>query len=292
MRRTRLILFLAIASSSAAAQSDADRALRSLADAERAFAQTTVKEGFRDGFIKFFAEDGIGFSPHPQRTKEVLSKQPPATGPRTLIFNWAPMLGDISAAGDLGYTTGPVLFTPQGANAKPPWHGMYFSVWQKQSDGSWKVVVDMGVDTPQAVAPIETGFSRAGRSNVIAPERSKALGGPDYLIVDRELSDAIAKNGVVRGYLQFLADGFRFHRNGIMPVTTKEGLASYFQTTGKTFAYETIGGKVAVSADLAFTYGSVSEASTVVGYYVHVWQKDKKARWRLVADVLNGLERN
>src|SRR6185436_17865805 len=80
-----------------------DRALEELAAAERAFAAETVKVGFRDGFIKYFADDGIGFGPEPQRTKEVLQKRPAQTGPRTLMFNWQPMFGDISQAGDLGY---------------------------------------------------------------------------------------------------------------------------------------------------------------------------------------------
>src|SRR5688572_26481650 len=65
--------------------------LEHLANAERAFAAETVKVGFRDGFIKYFADDGIGFGPHPERTREKLLKLPPATGPRRVIFNWAPM---------------------------------------------------------------------------------------------------------------------------------------------------------------------------------------------------------
>ena len=131
-----------------------DKRLGELADTERAFAAATVKEGFRDGFIKFFADNGIGFGPHPERTREKLLKSPPPTGPRKVVFNWAPMFGDISEAGDLGYTTGPVIFIDTGENPRPPRHGIDFSVWQKRADGTWKVVVDMGVDTPQAIAPI------------------------------------------------------------------------------------------------------------------------------------------
>ncbi|MEO6655304.1 MAG: hypothetical protein ABIO36_04415, partial [Pyrinomonadaceae bacterium] len=38
-----------------------DKDIQDLAATERAFSATAVKEGFRDSFIKFFADDGIGF---------------------------------------------------------------------------------------------------------------------------------------------------------------------------------------------------------------------------------------
>jgi ketosteroid isomerase-like protein len=268
-----------------------DLQLKDLADAERAFAATTVKEGFREGFIKFFADDGIGFSPHPQRTRSELMKSPPATGPRKVIFNWQPVIGDISIAGDLGYTTGPVLFTDITANPKPPWHGMYFSVWQKQADGTWKVAVDMGVDMPQAVAAIDAAFTPVPRANAISQSDAGKLKGPDYLAIDAEFSSEIEKKGMAKAYDLYLSPEFRVHRNGNMPITTKETLDAFFEKDEKKLEYKTIGGKIAASRDLSFTYGSVSESSKLTGYYVHVWRKDKQARWRLVADVLNGLER-
>lgn len=261
--------------------------LEELANAEREFAATTVQEGFRDGFIKFFADDGIGFGPHPQRTRSELSKSPAATGPRRVIFNWAPMFGDISTDGDLGYTTGPVLYTDVSANPRPPRHGMYFSVWQKQTDGSWKVVVDMGIDTPQAVAAIDTRFVAAGpvkKSNV------RASTGDDYRQLDQALSNSIAKTSPARAYRSWLGDEFRVHRKGIMPVTDRKDLDSLIHTPAR---FELIDGKIASSHDLAFTYGKYvstdAAKSDENGYYVHVWRRATNGKWRLVAEVQNPL---
>jgi hypothetical protein len=217
------------------------RDLLELAAAERAFAAETVKVGFRDGFIKYFADDGIGFGPHPERTKEVLQKRPASTGPRTVVFNWAPMLGHVSQAGDLGYTTGPILFTDLGANPKPPWHGIYFSVWQKQADGTWKVAIDMGVDTPEAVAPINTGFSPAvafesGRP----PNPMRGTPEDDFRRLDSNLSDSIAKRSPADGYGSFLNRLFRVHRKGMMPITDIKHLNAVLSQT----KFEFIDGKV------------------------------------------------
>jgi len=255
-----------------------NRDLQELAAAERAFAAETVKVGFRDGFIKYFADDGIGFGPHPQRTKEVLQSRPAPTGPRTLVFNWQPLFGDISQAGDLGYTTGPVLYTDLSPNPKTPWHGMYFSVWQKQPDGTWKVAVDMGVDVPKAVAPIDTQF---------VPARSVAsrVSTDDFQKLDDLFSDLISKTNVRKVYSSVLGDQFRIHRKNLMPITDKAGLGEL--STWPTH-FEFIDGKIARSKDLAFTYGKYT-APDETGYYVHVWRVDNSGRWRLVVDVQNPL---
>jgi len=269
-----------------------ERLLLELAAAERTFAATTVKEGFRDGFIKFFADDGIGFGPHPERTREKLMKSPPASGPRTVIFNWSPRFGDLSAAGDLGYTTGPLIFTDTTENPKPARHGTYFSVWQKQTDGSWKVVVDMGVDTPNAVAPIATGFSPAGPVYLRRVENPKEFSKDDLRQLEASFSELIATSGIVAAYEKQLDMQFRIHRKGLMPVTDRSGLAGLLNGTAR---FDFLDGKIAKSNDLAYAYGKYSGnaagSEAILGYYVHVWRLDAAGQWRLVADVLNLLDK-
>lgn len=260
--------------------------LLDLADAERTFAAETVKVGFRDGFIKFFAEDGIGFGPHPQRTREALLKSPPATGPRKVIFDWAPMFGDISAAGDLGYTTGPVLYTPQGPEAKPPFHGIYFSMWQKQTDGSWRVAIDMGVNTPEAVAGLDTKFASA--AHVTRSADSRRSDAEDYRHLDRNFGSSIARTSPIKAYNSRLDKEFRIHRAGLMPITDRKDLSSVIRQT----RFEFIDGKIASSNDLAFTYGkyaTVNEPKEQTGYYVHVWRRNGSGEWKLVADIQNAI---
>jgi ketosteroid isomerase-like protein len=282
MRLAALVLAIAVGSSG----QKVDKDLAELANTERAFSAETVKVGFRDGFIKFFADDGIGFGPHPERTKEVLQKRPTPTGPRTLIFQWAPMFGDISAAGDLGYTTGPVLYTDVSAKPKPPRHGMYFSVWGKQADGSWKVVVDMGISVPHAVARIDTEFTAA---NKVVRGNARPPTVDNYRQLDGALWDSIAKRNPSKGYRSWLDAQFRIHRNGMMPATDAKMLQPGMIAQTK---FEFIDGKIARSNDLAFTYGKYSTVDEPVeesGYYVHVWRRDGTGKWKLVADVQNPL---
>jgi ketosteroid isomerase-like protein len=60
-------------------------------------------------------------------------------------LTWVPVGADISAAGDLGYTYGTFEFRSKDKDGKPVVeHGKYTSIWKKQKDRSWKVVLDMG----------------------------------------------------------------------------------------------------------------------------------------------------
>jgi ketosteroid isomerase-like protein len=60
-------------------------------------------------------------------------------------LTWTPVGADISSSGDLGYTYGTFEFHSKDKDGKPTVdHGKYTSIWKKQSNGSWKVVLDMG----------------------------------------------------------------------------------------------------------------------------------------------------
>jgi hypothetical protein len=125
-------------------------AQQQLFDTERAFVRAAAEKGFRDSFYEYFAEDGIAFNPHPFRVRVSLAGQP--STPPPMGADWAPVWGDIAAAGDLGWNTGPLLYP--GRDGKPDRHGLFFSVWKRQADGSYRVVLDIGSDTPAAVVPI------------------------------------------------------------------------------------------------------------------------------------------
>ena len=53
-------------------------------------------------------------------------------------FSWKPTEVEVLTSGTLGYTSGPV-FDPNGNRI-----GTFNSVWQRQPDGSWKIVFDKG----------------------------------------------------------------------------------------------------------------------------------------------------
>ena len=53
-------------------------------------------------------------------------------------FSWKPTEVEVLTSGTLGYTSGPV-YDPKGTRV-----GTFNSVWQRQQDGSWKIIFDKG----------------------------------------------------------------------------------------------------------------------------------------------------
>lgn len=261
--------------------------------AERAFAKLAVERGVRASFIAYFADDGIGFAPHPYKVKEVLSSRPAPTARSPIVLNWAPIFGDIAQAGDLGWNTGPTLFEDTSPEKRPTQHGMFFSVWKKQSDGNWRVLLDLGISTPAAVAPLNAPFravhqaSNKRRAAQVNVEHEIA----ELLKVEREFL-AEAKAGSVRqSYKSHLSDDARVHRPDVMPVVGKDALGAWLAQQTMTLSGEPIKAEVARSGDLGYAYGSyeLGGVKPEKGYYARVWKRDAKEQWRIVMDVVNPL---
>jgi ketosteroid isomerase-like protein len=82
---------------------------------------------------------------------------PIATGPQAIralfagfyampgmSIHWQPTKVEAARSGDLAYSAGTYELTFNDPKGKPVTdHGKYATVWRKQADGSWKVVVDV-----------------------------------------------------------------------------------------------------------------------------------------------------
>lgn len=59
-------------------------------------------------------------------------------------LEWHPDQIAVARSGELGYTSGTYTWTFKDASGKPASDkGKYLTVWKKQRDGSWKVLLDM-----------------------------------------------------------------------------------------------------------------------------------------------------
>lgn len=118
-----------------------------LVQLEAAFAHEAAQHG-HDAFLIYFAEDGVELDDGGGIiSKEEMRKQPP--WPEGTSLTWTPVHADMASSGDLGYTYGNYIFKHKDKSGKLiSDYGKYTSIWKKQKDGSWKVVVDMGNSSP------------------------------------------------------------------------------------------------------------------------------------------------
>ncbi len=274
--------------------------LEAMVETERAFARTCVEKGFAASFYEFFGEEGIAFSPHPARFRDGYKSPPPPAADRQIIFNWWPVYGDVAQSGDLGYNTGPVLFSDLTSQKRPARHGVFFSVWKKQADDAWRVAVDMGADVPvvensaQRIWP----YVRAPQHAIGKFARKEpAAARSELMAQEGEFLKAATHHGYRDGYLAYLAEYARIHRPGIHPIVGKVSAGEYLGGLRVSLAaWEAMDGGVAASGELGYTYGRYelkpSEASTAKaekGYYTRVWKRDQAGAWKIVADVASPL---
>jgi ketosteroid isomerase-like protein len=128
--------------SASAPQATADT-LRQL---EAEFMKATAERGSQ-GYISYYADDAVEVPNNDAiiQGKVNIAKTMEFLDDKNNHLTWTPVGADISASGDMGYTYGTYEFTSSDRNSKPVVdHGKYTSIWKKQKDGSWKVVLDMG----------------------------------------------------------------------------------------------------------------------------------------------------
>jgi uncharacterized protein (TIGR02246 family) len=110
-------------------------------------------------FLAFWAEDAAIFPPgEPVVTgkEKILAEWAPILTDPGVSLTWSPQTVEVSSSGDLGYTYGTSLWTGKGADGQPARrNSKYVTIWRKEPDGKWRVVVDLGTpsDPPASVKP-------------------------------------------------------------------------------------------------------------------------------------------
>lgn len=258
-------------------------ALATMADTERAFSRRASETTPRDAFIEFFADESVNFQPDPGPARERLRQQP-APPPGRPAFTWEPRTGDVAASGDLGYLTGPVKYPQADGRVR---HGCYFSVWKKQADGTFRVVLDIGIQPPGEV-PFAPGFVRAP-ARAASRAASRAEAESSLLEADRAFSSAIAREGAAAAFRAVMHPQGRLHRNGALPMTSRDEAATWLEANVRAMTSEPVKSETGASGDLGYTWGKVTltgaEGKPVNGYYVRVWTLGAGDRWQLVADI-------
>jgi ketosteroid isomerase-like protein len=267
------------------AQEQIPAELVAMADTERAFAKAATIKGWRNAFLEFFADDAIAFAPEVALAKDRLRKQPD-TPFSVFELVWEPRTGDVASSGDLGWLTGPSTSINHKLPDKKPRYGCYLSVWRKQPDGTWRVFIDVGADSPEPV-PFAPGFNRialksryAGRDD---PAKAKQL----LAAADAELNAQMMTVGVPKAFAATMTPASRLHRPGHVPIVGSDAIQAWLAQHSSSGTAGQKDASSSAAGDFGFTHGTFeTRAPTAVkGVYVRLWSRDAAGTWWLVVDV-------
>jgi len=267
----------------------ADRAawLDEVVQTERAFAALATDSTVQQAFATFLAHDAILFRPGPVLGSDALSSQPM---PADLALLWQPAFADVSAAGDLGFTTGPWRSGRRGTHPDSlRGAGQYVTVWRRTPDG-FRFVLDIGISHEPRHADGPADVVRAAASPLpgSGPASDPGLARDALLIADQDLGQALA-DGDPAAYRSYATADVRVLRNGNAPGSGPDALIA----AAPPFAIESApdGVGVAVSADLGYTYGQVRARGNAepapTGYYLRIWRRQDDGSWKLTLDLVS-----
>ena len=254
-------------------------------EAERAFAARALVIGWKQAFLEYFAPDALGFREgQVGLARDQIAKIPDP--PPDLQLMWEPRFGDISYSGDLGYLTGPVQNVRPSREGGRPRHSNYTSIWKRQRDGSFKVVMDVGIDTPGPVT-FAPGFTRAPQKNRFTgdyDETTPPLGTADGLL------NAELRRDPARAYRPNLTVSARLHRQNVMPIVGETRILQWLASQPAFATADTRFTEAARSGDLGYTWGTytrkAARGAAEGGFYVRVWVREQNGQWKLTMDVL------
>lgn len=122
-----------------------------LLDLEKRFAKDVAEQGGA-AFARWFANDGVtlGNGAAPVIGQVAIAKSANWSA-KDYQLTWTPTDAVMGPSGDIGYTWGHFEGHSKDANGNPiTTTGRYISIWRKEPDGTWKVVLDAGANEPAA----------------------------------------------------------------------------------------------------------------------------------------------
>jgi ketosteroid isomerase-like protein len=152
MKRTAVILGFALAAAVSVVcerggidvASETERLLQT----DREFAQASIDLGAAEAFRRYLSEDAVMFSSgrnpvHGRGSIYEIMKQ----GSGAYELRWEPQAGEVAGSGEMGYTWGLYTFVEKGEGGATS-YGKYVNVWKRDDDGNWRVLIDIGNESP------------------------------------------------------------------------------------------------------------------------------------------------
>lgn len=128
--------------SSGDAGASAEAAIR---EADANWSKVAESNNF-EGFLSYYASDAQVLPPDAPMAagSEAIRKTTKPYFDGNSVLRWQADRVEAARSGELGYVQGSYTITMKDPKAKPAVeHGKFLEVWRRQSNGSWKCIMDM-----------------------------------------------------------------------------------------------------------------------------------------------------
>ena len=253
-----------------------------LINLEKDFSTAVAEKGMKDGFLQYLADDGVIFNPTAVNGKEHYESSEASPG----LLTWQPSFAEISAAGDLGWTTGPWEFRRESMSDAPLVSGHYVTIWKLQADSVWKLVLDIGI--PHGPLLDTAGMAMTSTlpslNEVSTPEENKA----ELLQVEKDLSSMANSPAFADAYRDRIAEDIRYYRSGVYPVRGADSVMPLVESLTDSRSWQPDFTRISKDGTLGYTYGTgtvINDSGESQFSFAHIWRKNPDGQWKLALDI-------
>jgi ketosteroid isomerase-like protein len=245
------------------------------------FARKAELEGTKAAFLAFMTDDAVVFTPERTNARQFWTARQPKAG---TLLSWAPNFADVSSNGALGYTTGNWEFRSNAKDVEAAGYGDFITLWSRQPDGSYKWIIDIGVEHAKP-AKYSTEWTSA-----------KVVGGakPQDSDLTQAFFQMVEAKGLAKAYNKFADDNIRGYREGKLPLLGKKALLNVVKDD-KGVVTLVKRGTVFRADDLAYMltgYQKKTGNKIEKGNYLQIWKfsSGKNGKWHIVLEIFKPAE--
>lgn len=256
--------------------------------AERAFAALSVEKGMKEAFLANLGEDAVIFRPGPVPAVAWFRDHPAATGKLT----WEPDFAATSAAGDLGYTSGPWEYREPGDDSAASGH--FVTVWRRQADGSFKVAIDAGVRHEKQSGAVSLAYGGVDSHLDVEGAQSALLDNDRGLVSQAVIvgPGGLVSTSWVNAWLALAAPDVRLYRPNHVPIVGKDAAAAVLRASDAAPNWKPTAAVISSAGDLGYTYG-ICEVRPVgpsgepveSAAYLRIWRLRPLGTYEIVLDL-------
>jgi ketosteroid isomerase-like protein len=253
--------------------------LNELVETERAFAKLASDTNTPEAFLANINNESIAIEGDKIVKMQDIWKE---RKPNASLLSWQPVFADIASSNDFGYTTGPWSYHATKVE-NPVACGEYITVWKKQADLQWKIIIDIGITHPCLQKNPLLAFSS------VHPKKSTKVSDLDFknqlLTIESNFIKSLSVD--IHAYEKNKSKELRLYRNNAQPITNSNDVQKRLQAEADLqLIYNPLSCYVASSGDLGFVAGSCSVTSgEKTGKYIRIWKKEDGKHWKIVLDM-------
>lgn len=256
-------------------------------DADKNFNRLVERKGIKGGFLAVADPEGLVFKPNPVKITDFYNNIDRQAGSLTMRPNFA----RIAVNGDLAFTAGTYLYQ-NGNNDTDKVFGDYVSIWRADDDNKFKLLINLGIQHPEAEQEALTDFKNPDLDKRVTPSKDPFSGKRVIMATDNLFNHSLSIS-TLASYKEFLSPEGRFYFPGFEPLTGQEKIMKFIDNEAITITAQTTNAGRSTSNDLAYTYGKarIKKGEIVSDYnYVRIWEIDANHKWNILLEVFSAVE--